>query len=467
MKKFLAVLLLLIALAVGLWFVPEGKWAQLDETRTSIRAAVTSDNGWFLGSRTRGRDKSASSKHADMKDGKMSGSEKRKKVAAADKKMMRDVVRIESPTGRYVDAGKPQKMAVATETETMTAAGANETMRDIVRIESPLGRYVDGSTAVVVEDAPVVMAELVRVGSPIGRYVNAPMMAEMVMELVRIGSPAGRYVDGATEVVMDEAPMEFAELVRVGSPSGRYVDAPAMAEMVMELVRIGSPAGRYVDEPAMAEMVTELVRIGSPAGRYVDEPKRKKAGRKKKHKAKRSFKRVGSPVGRYVDEPLMRSEAATGGGGGDVMRFGSPDGRYVDAPAVDAAAAEARVVKTARKTETGALAFPIQFEFGTSDFTSEGRAAADELLAYVKSSGFKSITLSGHTDSIGTKSDNLGLSKKRLDAVSSLLRAGGYQGEIELLPKGESEPFTGVDRTKYSRSKLREFDRRVELRASR
>jgi hypothetical protein len=33
-----------------------------------------------------------------------------------------------------------------------------------------------------------------------------------------------------------------------------------------------------------------------------------------------------------------------------------------------------------------------------------------------------------------------------LEAVSRFLRKGGYAGRLELLPKGKSAPFTGVDR---------------------
>ena len=41
------------------------------------------------------------------------------------------------------------------------------------------------------------------------------------------------------------------------------------------------------------------------------------------------------------------------------------------------------------------------------------------------------------------------LSSARLAAVAQFLRAGGYAGELKLLPMGESEPFTGVDRSLF------------------
>jgi hypothetical protein len=57
----------------------------------------------------------------------------------------------------------------------------------------------------------------------------------------------------------------------------------------------------------------------------------------------------------------------------------------------------------------------------------------------------------------------LDLSKERLDTVAQFLKEGGYTGRLELMPKGESEPFTGVVRSQYSKEDLYQFDRRVEL----
>jgi hypothetical protein len=47
--------------------------------------------------------------------------------------------------------------------------------------------------------------------------------------------------------------------------------------------------------------------------------------------------------------------------------------------------------------------------------------------------------------------------------VAQFLKEGGYTGRLELMPKGESEPFTGVVRSQYSKEDLYQFDRRVEL----
>ena len=51
-----------------------------------------------------------------------------------------------------------------------------------------------------------------------------------------------------------------------------------------------------------------------------------------------------------------------------------------------------------------------------------------------------------------------------IEAVERYLQAGGFTGTLNLIPKGKSEPFMGIDRTKYAGEALYQLDRRVELR---
>ena len=73
------------------------------------------------------------------------------------------------------------------------------------------------------------------------------------------------------------------------------------------------------------------------------------------------------------------------------------------------------------------------------------------------------ITLTGHADERGTADLNMDLSDQRLKAVWRFLRRAGYAGRVQLLPKGKSEPFAGVDRSKFTAEALWQLDRRVEL----
>ena len=57
--------------------------------------------------------------------------------------------------------------------------------------------------------------------------------------------------------------------------------------------------------------------------------------------------------------------------------------------------------------------------------------------------------------------------RERLETVRRYLREAGYSGSLDLVPKGKSEPFTGVDRSRYSAEELYQLDRRVELEVQR
>jgi len=106
---------------------------------------------------------------------------------------------------------------------------------------------------------------------------------------------------------------------------------------------------------------------------------------------------------------------------------------------------------------------PITFEFNEATFTYDGRKAVALLLEYLQLKHFPRVSMTGHADERGTQEFNMDLSRERLDAVAAYLKKGGYKGALNLIPKGETEPFTGVDRSQYSQEDLYQLDRRVEL----
>ena len=106
---------------------------------------------------------------------------------------------------------------------------------------------------------------------------------------------------------------------------------------------------------------------------------------------------------------------------------------------------------------------PITFVFNETTFTADGHKAVELLLEYLQLKHFPRVSMTGHADERGTREFNMELSRERLDAVAAYLRKGGYEGELSLVPKGETEPFTGVDRSQYSGEELYQLDRRVEL----
>ncbi len=108
---------------------------------------------------------------------------------------------------------------------------------------------------------------------------------------------------------------------------------------------------------------------------------------------------------------------------------------------------------------------PVQFEFGSADFTEKGRKAAEHLAAYLKTSRLPAVTFVGHTDPVGSDADNLALSEKRAAALRDFVVASGYGGRVDVVGRGEREPFRPADAVRFAgdQESLHELDRRVEL----
>jgi len=108
-------------------------------------------------------------------------------------------------------------------------------------------------------------------------------------------------------------------------------------------------------------------------------------------------------------------------------------------------------------------ALPVQFQFGKAVFTKEGRAAAEDLFFMLRAQMPEKVTLVGHTDAVGSETANQTLSVARAAAVAAYLKQQGYSGQVEVVGKGESEPFQPDDPAKYSVAEKDQMCRRVEL----
>ena len=85
--------------------------------------------------------------------------------------------------------------------------------------------------------------------------------------------------------------------------------------------------------------------------------------------------------------------------------------------------------------------------------------------AILKSDAKKKITLSGHTDALGTKSYNDQLSSNRADVVRDFLAAAGVSSEqIDTIAKGASQPRRpNVTETGEDNPDGRRANRRTEI----
>ena len=123
--------------------------------------------------------------------------------------------------------------------------------------------------------------------------------------------------------------------------------------------------------------------------------------------------------------------------------------------------------KAAKPTAQAPIPVPLMFVYNQATLTPEGERASALLLEYLLLKRLSSVELTGHADERGTYAYNYDLSRERLEAVAEILKEGGYKGDLKLTPKGKTEPFRGIDRSKYRGEALYQFDRRVELRVTR
>jgi outer membrane protein OmpA-like peptidoglycan-associated protein len=85
----------------------------------------------------------------------------------------------------------------------------------------------------------------------------------------------------------------------------------------------------------------------------------------------------------------------------------------------------------------------IQFEFDKSDLITSEIPYLVDLAKILNDNPSYELTIYGHTDSFGTDSYNMGLSKKRAEAARAYLLNKGVRNRIKIIPCGESQPVAG------------------------
>jgi len=115
----------------------------------------------------------------------------------------------------------------------------------------------------------------------------------------------------------------------------------------------------------------------------------------------------------------------------------------------------------AKQTDRGMVLTLGDVLFDTGQATLKPGAAStiDRLASFLTEAPDRSLTIEGHTDSMGSDAFNLSLSESRADAVKAALVAKGIGAErIVTVGKGESSPVASNDN-----SAGRQQNRRVEI----
>ncbi|CAN7407188.1 OmpA family protein [Pseudoduganella sp. LjRoot289] len=102
----------------------------------------------------------------------------------------------------------------------------------------------------------------------------------------------------------------------------------------------------------------------------------------------------------------------------------------------------------------------VEFESGKASLTPAGRAILDEMASALLKLKGRKVDIIGHTDSVGLRATNQGLSQARAEAVKAYLASHGINGELLTASgQGPDRPVASNDSTEG-----RARNRRIEFR---
>lgn len=154
-----------------------------------------------------------------------------------------------------------------------------------------------------------------------------------------------------------------------------------------------------------------------------------------------------------------------GGGGGLVRGSGAPVfrgflGVLYKAPMHEKKAAEAAVVKDPLDDVRGAI---VHFSFNDKDFaTLDDATTAIKIVGALKAVPDAKVTVTGYTDSTGTKSYNMKLSLKRANRMKSYLVESGIAADRIKVEGDDGANPIADNKTKEGRAKNRRVEFKVD-----
>jgi len=102
----------------------------------------------------------------------------------------------------------------------------------------------------------------------------------------------------------------------------------------------------------------------------------------------------------------------------------------------------------------------VEFESGKATLTPAGRAILDEMIAAMQKVKGRKVEIIGHTDNVGLRATNQGLSQARAEAVKAYMASHGINGDLLTASgQGSDRPVASNDTTEG-----RARNRRIEFR---
>ncbi len=103
---------------------------------------------------------------------------------------------------------------------------------------------------------------------------------------------------------------------------------------------------------------------------------------------------------------------------------------------------------------------PVEFIYAKDELTKKSKRLINQVYAVLKKYPDIKVKIAGHTDSDGTKENNLKLSQKRADAIKRyLVKKGIKEDRLTAIGYGESRPLVKNDTAAH-----KQINRRVEFR---
>ncbi|KVC65582.1 hypothetical protein WI73_21050 [Burkholderia ubonensis] len=124
-----------------------------------------------------------------------------------------------------------------------------------------------------------------------------------------------------------------------------------------------------------------------------------------------------------------------------------------------AASAPAPVAAAPAPVQNVNLSSDALFAFGSATLTPAARATLDKLTSQQGDQHFTRVSVTGHTDAIGSDASNLQLSQQRADAVAGYLRERGLRADtLVVTGRGKADPVAS-----NATAEGRAGNRRVEI----